>query len=151
SDPEKALAPGTPLVHEELGTNLCFDWKLEGGTMTHAEAFAKADRVIKQRIENRRLAPIPIEPRGVVAQWHRGHGQLTLWTSTQIPHLVRTFGALMLGLPENKLRVIAPDVGGAFGAKLNVYGEEGLLGFIAIKTGLPVKWIERRSENFQAT
>jgi carbon-monoxide dehydrogenase large subunit len=151
SDPEEAAKPGAPLVHEELGSNVAFDWKLEGGPLPRAEAFRKADRVIRQRIEHPRLIPVAMEPRGVVAEFHRGLGELTLWTSTQIPHLVRTFVALQLKLPENKLRVIAPDVGGGFGSKLNVYAEEILLGHLAMRTGLPVRWIERRSENFLAT
>ncbi|NRA96499.1 MAG: molybdopterin-dependent oxidoreductase, partial [Planctomycetes bacterium] len=100
---------------------------------------------------NQRLAPIAIEPRGVIGQHDAGTDEYTLHTSTQIPHLVRTFTAGMLGIPETRLRVIAPDVGGGFGSKLNVYREEALMAFLAGKCGVPVKWIERRSENFNST
>ena len=81
----------------------------------------------------------------------RGEKALTLYSSTQIPHLMRTLVARMLGMPENRLRVITPEVGGGFGSKLNVYAEEALMGFIAMKIGKPVKWIESRRENFQCT
>jgi carbon-monoxide dehydrogenase large subunit len=92
-----------------------------------------------------------MEPRGVLVRYYPGEQELTLWTSTQIPHLARTQIALMLGIPENKLRLIAPEVGGGFGSKLNIYAEEALLGWIAIQTGRPIKWIETRRENIQAT
>jgi carbon-monoxide dehydrogenase large subunit len=92
-----------------------------------------------------------MEGRGVLARYYPGEQELTLWTSTQIPHLARTQVALMLGMPENKLRLIAPEVGGGFGSKLNVYAEEALLGWIAMQTGKPIKWIEGRRENIQAT
>ena len=151
SDPEAALAPDAPRIHEDLESNLAFDWKLEGGPLSWQEARDRAERVIEQRFVHQRLAPIAIEPRGVVASFDAGKEELTLRTSTQIPHFVRTFTAILLGVPETKLRVIAPDVGGGFGSKLNVYREEGLLCFLAQRTGVPVKWIERRGENFQAT
>ena len=91
------------------------------------------------------------EFRSVLARYLPGEEALTIWTSTQIPHLARTQLALMLRFPENRIRVIAPEVGGGFGCKLNVYAEEGLLGFLALKLKRPVKWIEGRGENFQAT
>ncbi len=151
SDPESALRSGAPLIHEGLDTNLAFEWKLEGGELSWQEASSRADRLLEQRMENQRLAPIAMEPRGVIARYDAGTEETTLWTSTQIPHFVRTFVALQLGIPETNLRVIAPDVGGGFGSKLNVYREEGLLCFLAKRTRKPVKWIERRTENFQAT
>jgi carbon-monoxide dehydrogenase large subunit len=151
SDPEAALRPGAPIIHESLDSNLAFEWKLEGGELTWPEARSRAERVIEQRIENQRLAPIAMEPRGVIARYDAGTEETTLWTSTQIPHFVRTFVAIQLGIPETKLRVIAPDVGGGFGSKLNVYREEALACFLAKRTRKPVKWIERRTENFQAT
>jgi carbon-monoxide dehydrogenase large subunit len=151
SDPEGALRPGAPIIHESLDSNLAFEWKLEGGEITWSEARSRAERVVEQRMENQRLAPIAMEPRGVIARYDAGTEETTLWTSTQIPHFVRTFVAIQLGIPETKLRVIAPDVGGGFGSKLNVYREEGLLCFLAKRTRKPVKWIERRTENFQAT
>ncbi len=151
SEPEAALADGAPVLHEGIDDNLAFDWTLAGGELTWGDARERADRVIEQRLVHQRLAPIAMEPRGVVARFDPGTEETTLWTSTQIPHFVRTFVAIMLSIPETKLRVIAPDVGGGFGSKLNVYREEALLCFLARRTGKPVKWIERRSENFQST
>ncbi|MFL6207974.1 MAG: xanthine dehydrogenase family protein molybdopterin-binding subunit, partial [Pyrinomonadaceae bacterium] len=114
-------------------------------------ALAGSDHVIKQRIINQRLAPVAMEPRGVLARYLPGEEELTVWSSTQIPHLLRTQLAIMIGIPENKLRVITPEVGGGFGSKLNVYAEEALLGWISMQQGKPAKWIETRRENMQAT
>src|SRR5204862_828932 len=114
-------------------------------------ALKNADRIVTQRMVHQRLAPIAMEPRGVLARYFPGEEELTVWSSTQIPHLLRTQLALMIGIPENKLRVITPEVGGGFGSKLNVYAEEALLGWISIQLGKPVKWIESRRENMQAT
>ncbi len=147
-DMEKALAGG-PLVHEEFGTNLAFTHVMKNGDA--AAAFKRADCVVKQRLVNQRLAPIAMETRGVVAQYLAGEKQLTLWSSTQIPHLLRTQVSVMLGLPETSVRVIAPEVGGGFGSKLNVYGEEAVVPWLAMKSGRPVKWIETRRENVAAT
>jgi len=147
-DAEKA-AKGGPFVHQHFGTNIAY--KLTAGEGDIEAALRSAEKVIKQRILNQRLAPVAMEPRGVLARYLPGEQELTLWSSTQIPHLLRTQLALMLGIPENKLRVITPEVGGGFGSKLNVYGEEALLGWIAMQLGKPVKWIETRRENLQAT
>ena len=148
-DPEKALEPTAPLIHEEFGSNLVH--RAEVSSPGVEEAMHRADRTIKFRIVNQRLAPIPIEPRGAVAQWHRASQQLTLWSLTQIPHLLRSAIAAMLKLAENRTRVIAPEVGGGFGCKLNVYREEALTAYLAMTLNKPVKWIERRRENFAAT
>src|SRR5438477_5342241 len=148
-DEEKATQPGSPVVHEQFGTNVAY--KLTAGEGDIEAALKSADKVIKQRILNQRLAPIAMEPRGVLVRYYPGEQELTMWTSTQIPHLARTQIALMLGFPENKFRLIAPEVGGGFGSKLNVYAEEALLGWIAMQLGKPVKWIESRRENIQAT
>src|SRR5207237_1232709 len=110
-----------------------------------------SDHVLKQRMVHQRLAPIAMEGRGVLARYFPGEEELTVWSSTQIPHLLRTQLALMIGIPENKLRVITPEVGGGFGSKLNVYAEEALLGWISMQLGKPVKWIEGRRENIQST
>jgi carbon-monoxide dehydrogenase large subunit len=107
--------------------------------------------VLTQRFVHQRLAPIAMETRGVLARYLPGEQELTVWSSTQIPHLLRTQLALMIGIPENKLRVITPEVGGGFGSKLNVYAEEALVGYLAMQLGKPVKWIETRRENIQAT
>jgi carbon-monoxide dehydrogenase large subunit len=147
-DVEKAMAPGAPLVHSELGTNVAFTMPFTAGDPD--AAFAAAEVVVKERIVNQRLAPVPMEPRGMVAQWDPGAGQLTLHSSTQIPHLLRTQLSVMLGLPETKLRVIAPEVGGGFGAKLNVYAEEAIVSWVSMQLGRPVKYVETRSECFQA-
>ena len=148
-DPEKALEPGAPLIHETFGTNLVHRAEVPGPGVE--EAMQKAHRIVRFRVVNQRLAPVPIEARGVVAQWHRASGQLTLWSSTQIPHLLRSALAGMLNLAENRTRVIAPEVGGGFGCKLNVYREEALTAYLAIALGKPIKWIERRRENLAAT
>jgi carbon-monoxide dehydrogenase large subunit len=145
-DPFKALA-GPPYVHQSLGTNVAFTLPFSAGDPD--KAFAEADEIIKQRIVNQRLAPVPIEPRSMVANWDPGMQQLTIYSSTQIPHLLRTQLAVVLGVPENKLRVVAPEVGGGFGAKLNVYAEEAVISWIAMQLERPVKYIETRSESFQ--
>jgi carbon-monoxide dehydrogenase large subunit len=147
-DCEKA-AEGGPLIYEEYGDNIAY--RLTSGEGDIDAALASADRIIKQRMVNSRLAPIAMEPRGVLARYLPGEQELTIWSSTQIPHLLRTQLALMLGIPENKLRVITPEVGGGFGSKLNVYAEEALLGWISMQLGKPAKWIETRRENVQAT
>jgi aerobic carbon-monoxide dehydrogenase large subunit len=146
-DPEAALEEGCPLVHERFGTNRSYEWSLRGGDID--AALGEADIVVERRIPNHRTAGAAIEPRGVVAEWRAG--ELTLWTSTQIPHLVRLFLAEELGMPEDRIRVIAPDVGGGFGSKLNHYAEEVAAAILARKFGRPVKWIETRSENLAAT
>lgn len=148
-NPEEAITSGSPLTHPHLGTNVAFVHQMTGGDID--AAFAQADRVIKQRIVHQRLTPMPIEPRGVVASYHAGDGTLTIWTSTQVPHLLRTLLPGMIAIPENKLRIVAPEVGGGFGAKLNVYAEEALCGHLAMRLGAPVKWIESRRENAGST
>src|SRR5215210_296486 len=148
TDVEQAAAGG-PVIHEAFGDNIAY--KLTSGEGEINAAFAAADRTVKQRILHNRLAPIAMEPRGVLACYFPGEEELTLWSSTQIPHLMRTQVALMIGIPENKLRVITPEVGGGFGSKLNVYAEEALLGWISMQLHRAVKWIETRRENFVAT
>ena len=149
TDVEKAIAPGAPAVHPEWPDNTAFNYHQEGGDVD--KAFADAEVVVKQRITSQRLIPTAMETRGVVAEWHAGDRSLTLHSSTQIPHLLRTLLAMMLGLEENRLRVVTPEVGGGFGSKLNVYAEEALMGFVAMKIAKPVKWIEGRRENFTCT
>jgi carbon-monoxide dehydrogenase large subunit len=148
-DPEKALAKGATVLYDGYKDNVSYQWQLEGGDVK--AAFASADKVIRQRILNQRLIPVPMETRGVLADFKPGERQLTVWSSTQIPHLMRTQVAVMLGFPETLVRVITPEVGGGFGAKLNVYPEEALVAYAAMQLGKPVKWAESRRENFQAT
>jgi aerobic carbon-monoxide dehydrogenase large subunit len=149
ADPEKALAPGAPPVHPEWPDNVAFNFHQEGGDVE--QAFKDAEIVVKQRITSQRLIPTAMETRGVVAEWRSGEKSMTMYSSTQIPHLMRTMVAGILGMPENLLRVITPEVGGGFGSKLNVYAEEALMCFIAKRIGKPVKWVESRRENFTCT
>ena len=149
SDLEKALQPGSPVVHSQWPDNQAFTFECGTGDMDKARA--EADVIIKQKIIHQRLAPIPVETRGVVARYFPGENQLTVWSSTQIPHLLRAMLALVLGFPEHRIRIIAPEVGGGFGCKLNVYREEALLAHLAMKLKATVKWIEGRRENIQAT
>ncbi len=146
TDPETALA-GAPFVHEQLGTNQVHQWSLSGGDVD--AGFADADVIVERRVINHRIAGAAIEPRGVLAD-HRA-GELTLWSSTQVPHFVRLFLALLLGISEERVRVIAPEVGGGFGSKLQVYGEEVLASWCSRKLDRPVKWIETRTENMAVT
>ena len=146
---EKALAKDSSLVHEDFRSNLSFTHALKNGDIN--AAFKKADRVVKQRMTNQRLAPAAMETRGVVAEYLPGENRLTVWSSTQIPHLLRTQVSVLVGLPETAVRVITPEVGGGFGSKLNVYREEGIVPWLAMKLGRPVKWSETRRENIAAT
>jgi carbon-monoxide dehydrogenase large subunit len=148
-DPEKAIEKDSPTLYDDHKDNVAYRWELEGGDVKGA--FKKADKTIKQRMINQRLIPVAMEPRGVVAEYKPGERQLTVWSSTQIPHLLRTQIAAMLDLPEFSVRVITPEVGGGFGSKLNVYAEDALVAYLAIRVGTPVKWIESRRENFQTT
>ena len=149
-DPERAIKPGSPLTHPDMGTNIAYVHAVTGGSDIDA-AFRSADRIVKHRLYHQRLTPMPIEPRAVVASYHRGEQTMTLWTSTQIPHLLRTLLPGMLNIPEPKLRIVAPEVGGGFGAKLNVYAEEALVAHLAMRLNAPVKWIESRRENAAST
>ena len=149
TDAEQATGDGAPMVHEDAPGNLAFDWAVGAGD--YEAAAAEADVVVSERIVNQRLIPNPMEPRGIMADYNGGTEQLTIWTSTQIPHLVRLLFALVTGHPEHKIRVVAPDVGGGFGCKLYLYAEEVICGIIAKQLERPVKWIESRTENYVAT
>jgi aerobic carbon-monoxide dehydrogenase large subunit len=147
-DLEAALEDGAPVVHEDLGDNRSYTWSLSGG---NADVFLESPVLVHERYWHPRLVPNAIEPRGVLVQPVAAPGEFTIWSATQIPHILRTTLALTLGIPEGKLRVIAPDVGGGFGSKLNVYAEEVLCLAVARRLGTPVKWIEERSEAYVAT
>lgn len=149
-NPEKALENGSPRVHEELPDNLAFQAKLDVGDWKGVLA-DKSLKVVKQRLINQRLAPVSMETRGVIASYSPGEDTLTVWSSTQIPHLLKTQLAIMTRTDEARVRVITPEVGGAFGSKLNVYGEEGVACLASRKLGKPVKWIESRRENIAVT
>ncbi len=149
---DEAMEEGAPLVHSDVGTNVCYTgWKLEGGDP--AKVFAEAPVVLKHRFYHPRLVGNAIEPRGAIAVPVPSQGEYTLYSATQIPHILKTAltAFVMDGIPESKLRVIAPDVGGGFGTKLNVYAEEAMVLAAARRTGRPVKWIEERSEGYLAT
>ncbi len=148
-DPEAALAEDAPLVHEEFGTNHCYTWTLK--TDNAESVFADAPVTVKERYRQQRLVPNAMEPRGVLAQHLPAEDEYTLWSATQIPHIARFWLSITCGIPESKLRVIAPDVGGGFGSKLNVYAEEALALALARRVGRPVKWIEERSEAYLST
>ena len=145
---EKALESGAPLVHSEFESNECYVWKLETGDVQ--SAIDAADVVVTRRYVQPRLIPNAMEPRGVLAQVGPT-GDATLWSATQTPHILRFALQLVLGIPESKLRVIAPDVGGGFGSKLQIYGEGPLAIVLARRLGRPVKWTEERAENYVAT
>lgn len=148
-DLEAAIEDGSPLVHEEEGSNIAYEFPFLAGDVD--QALRDADVVLRLRLMNQRQIPVALEPRSVIARYDRGFGKLTLWSTTQIPHLLRTQLALGLGLPEHSVRVIAPEVGGGFGSKLNVYAEEFLAAHLSRTLGRPVKWTADRSEDFQAT
>ena len=159
-DPEQAMTGQPAALHADYPTNVALG-PLSRGTGVRRgkpvddaavdKAFADADVVVSQRMVNQRLAPNAIEPRGVVAHYEAGKDELTIWSSTQNPHILRTFVARMTGLGQDRVRAIAPEVGGGFGAKINIYGEEYVAAALSKRLDLPLKWIEDRSEAFLAT
>jgi carbon-monoxide dehydrogenase large subunit len=149
TDVEEAIAEGAPRVHDEFPDNGCYTWALQAGDVDRL--FAEAEVTVKERYRQQRLIPNAIEPRGVLAEPSPASGEYTLYSATQIPHILRTTLSMVTGIPEAKIRVVAPDVGGGFGSKLNVYAEEALALVLARRLGRPVKWIEERSENYLAT
>ena len=152
-DIEKAMQPGAPLLYEEFGTNVAFGMHPPTDEIDKVFEQTKADGgvVVKARLVNQRLAPVAMETRGVVAEFRKVDKSLTVWSSSQIPHLLRNILSALVGLPQHQVRVIVPEVGGGFGSKLNIYPEEMVAAFAAMKTGHPVKWIEERSENLAVT
>ena len=152
TDPEAAAADGAPQLHADIEGNRAFHWVVAGGDVDAAFAEAEANGVvIRERILQQRLIPNAMEPRGAVAQYSRPTGELTLWNTTQNPHIVRFLCSVVTGIPEDKLRVIAPEVGGGFGSKIAAYPADFITVFCSKQLGRPVKWIETRSENYQAT
>ncbi|HWS44668.1 MAG TPA: xanthine dehydrogenase family protein molybdopterin-binding subunit [Acidimicrobiia bacterium] len=139
------------VVHADLGTNLSYTWELTPQPEAVDAAFANAAHVVKERYLQQRLIPMAMEPRGVCVVPQPFAGEYTIYSSTQIPHILKVMLGITCGLAEHKLRVIAPSVGGGFGSKLNVYAEEVLALALARRLKRPVKWIEDRSENSQAT
>jgi aerobic carbon-monoxide dehydrogenase large subunit len=160
-DPERAMTGQPTLVHEGFANNIAIG-PIPSGTgvapngktvddSAVEQAFKDAEITISQRMYNHRLIPNAMEPRGVVAHFEPGKGTMTIWSSTQNPHILRSMVAGMLGMGEDQIRAIAPEVGGGFGAKINIYAEEYVCAAITKRLGIPVKWIEERSEAFVAT
>ncbi|MBO21169.1 MAG: carbon monoxide dehydrogenase [Rhodospirillaceae bacterium] len=146
-DMDSALADGT-LVHDDVPNNRCFDWEI-GEKDTVDAAFADAQHVVSIDLVNNRLIPNAMEPRAAIAEFDRSTGQYTLHTTTQNPHVIRLLmGAFVLQIPEHKLRIVAPDVGGGFGSKIFHYAEEAILTWAAAKVHVPIKWTAERSESF---
>ena len=146
---DDALADGAVQLHEDAPNNTAFEWEVDAGSISDART--SSDVAVTQRFVNQRLIPTAMENRGVVVDYNSGTDQITMWTSTQIPHLIRVLLALVTGHPEHLIRVIAPDVGGAFGSKLYLYAEEVIAPIIAKNLKRPVKWVESRSEGYLAT
>ncbi|HEX2913854.1 MAG TPA: molybdopterin cofactor-binding domain-containing protein [Chloroflexia bacterium] len=150
ADPEVAVKPDAPKVHASLDSNLVR--VVENGDKAKVtETINSCPVIVEERIYNQRVAAVSLETRGIVADYNQGTGQLTIWLSNQAPHLARTTIADALKLPENRVRVIAPEMGGGFGAKIMVYPEEIIVAAAAVMLGKPVKWVESRSENLAAT
>ena len=148
-DPERGLDDGSPLVHEELGTNLCVTSSRSVGDPEGA--FSEAYGVLSLRLVEPRLVPNAMEPRAVMASYERGTGEVTLWLSTQAPHMERRAVAGVLGMTENRIRVLSRDVGGGFGAKIDTYPETIMAAALAMRLNRPVVWFEERQEEFTST
>lgn len=148
-DVEKAMEPGAPLLYEEFGTNIALSIKPASDEIdkVFADTLADGGIVVKQRIVNQRLAPVPLETRGVLADYNNASKTLTVWCSSQNPHILRNILAALIGHPLHRVRVIVPEVGGGFGSKIDIYPEEMIASFAAMKLGKPVKWIEDRNES----
>jgi carbon-monoxide dehydrogenase large subunit len=152
-DIEKAMLPDAPLLYEQFGTNI--GASVHPDTTDIDRVFQKVQAnggvIVKERFVNQRLAPSPMETRGVLAEFRKSDKTLNVWSSSQIPHLLRNYLAEQMQLPQHQVRVIVPEVGGGFGCKLNIYPEEALAAFAAMKLARPVKWIESRDESLAAT
>src|SRR5882724_1017929 len=147
-DLAKALDKGAAEVHAEAPGNLVYDWEI-GVKADVDAAFAKAAHVTKLDLVNNRLIPNAMEPRAAAADYDKGTGNYTLWSTSQNPHVLRLIlSAFVLGIPEHKLRVVAPDVGGGFGSKIFCYNEETMLTWAVSRVGRPIKWTAERSESF---
>ncbi len=148
-DAEAAIAAGAPLLYDGWDDNVAATYEAEIGDVE--AAIADADVVVTERFEIGRLFACPLEGRGAVAEWDEGIGELTLWTSTQGPHIARDYLSWVLGLPEHRIRVLVPRIGGGFGGKFHFYPEETAVALAARATNRPVKWVEDRLESFVGT
>jgi carbon-monoxide dehydrogenase large subunit len=144
-----ALA-GKALVHDDVPKNVAFRWVVSGGDYD-AAVRQPGVRTLSQWLTNQRLIPNAIEARATVAQYNPGSGALTVWSTTQNPHIARVLMSGTIGVPEHKIRIVAPEVGGGFGSKIPYYPEEAVVAHLAMRLGRPVKWTEDRRENYQAT
>ena len=149
-DMNKAVADGSPLVHDDAAGNTCFDWHLGEKEPVDA-AFEKAAHVTSIDIVNNRLIANAMEPRAAIGEFEAASGDYTLYTTAQAPHVIRLLmGAFVLSIPEHKLRVYAPDVGGGFGSKIYHYAEEAIVTWASAKVNRPIKWTAERSESFMS-
>jgi len=148
-DAKKATEPGAPQLHENAPNNIVMEW--EAGDKAKADAaVAAAEVVVREQIINQRLIPTPMETRGAVARYEPATDEFTLWTTSQAPHVLRLLlTAFVFGIPETKLRVISPDIGGGFGQKIFCYNDAAFTMWAARKIGRPVKFVEDRSENYK--
>jgi carbon-monoxide dehydrogenase large subunit len=146
-DPLEAAQDDCRPIHEQLGTNIALRIRHDRQSHELDAAFARADRIIRQRYEVQRLAPVPLETRGLVAHYQPQEDLLTVWASTQGPHRVQRQLARLLKRPESRVRVIAPDVGGGFGEKGGVFPEDVAIAYLAVSLGQPIKWVAERQEN----
>lgn len=145
-----ALAAGAPEVHDGVAGNLCYDWVIGDKAVVDA-AFASAAHVVKLDLTNNRLVPNAMEPRAAIGEFDTSSGDYTLYTTSQNPHVIRLLmGAFVLHIPENKLRVVAPDVGGGFGSKIYHYAEEAIVTWASAKVRRPIKWTADRTESFMS-
>lgn len=146
NDPQNALDERAPLLYEELGTNEAFSWSVLNGDPD--TSFRNADIVVSDELKIQRVAGVAMETRGAMACYDRVNGRLTLWSTTHRPHALKTSLALLLNIPEEKIRVVTPQVGGSFGTKTNTYPEEVVTAFTSILLHKPVKWVSTRREDF---
>ncbi len=144
-----ATEDGAPLVHDDVPGNQCFHWTVSGGDVD--AAFSEADVVVGETIVNQRLIPTAMEPRAALADWDSSMESVTLWVTSQNPHIARFLLSLDTGIPEHKIRVVAPDVGGGFGSKIPHYPEDSMVIFASQQLNRPIKWTETRRENYLAT
>ncbi|MGE3908579.1 MAG: xanthine dehydrogenase family protein molybdopterin-binding subunit [Chloroflexota bacterium] len=144
-----AISDGAPVLHPEHGDNLCYRLTVSGGDVD--AVFNEAAHVVTVRVVHHRISATPLEPRGILARWDAGLGEMVVWNSCQVPHQLRDDIAMALGLPQHKVRVIVPDLGGGFGAKGSTYREDVAVAVLAKLLGKPVKWISTRREDFLST
>jgi carbon-monoxide dehydrogenase large subunit len=145
-----AVKPGAPLLYDDVPGNICFDWHI-GDKAIVDQAFANAHKLVKLELTNNRLIPNAMEPRAAIGEFDPTSGDYTLYTTSQNPHVIRLLmGAFVLHIPENRLRVVAPDVGGGFGSKIYHYAEEAIVTWASGKVRRPVKWTADRTESFMS-